>query len=128
MLKVFCSSLSHSASFLQVSTAPTSSLLLLSHSRSVLATLPSPPSFLLPQSFWQNWQELSSPVLSGYNGFPDTRFFWRMMQLMSWPDGKHYLCPLQCLVASLLLSLISTLLFFQTRNVLSLQSSTHRFP
>ena len=32
----------------------------LSDSRSVLATLSSPPSFLLPQSFWQIWQELSS--------------------------------------------------------------------
>ena len=43
------------------------SLLLLSDSRSVLTTLPSPPSFLLPQTLWQ---ELSSlyPVLSGYNG------------------------------------------------------------
>ena len=37
-----------------------SSLLLLSDSRSVLATLSSPPSFLLPQSFWEIWQELSS--------------------------------------------------------------------
>ena len=37
-----------------------SSLLLLSDSRSVLATLPSPPSFLLSQTLWQIWQELSS--------------------------------------------------------------------
>ena len=37
-----------------------SSLLLLSDSRSVLATLSSPPSFLLPQTLWQIWQELSS--------------------------------------------------------------------
>ena len=37
-----------------------SSLLLLSDSRSVLTTLSSPPSFLLPQSLWQIWQELSS--------------------------------------------------------------------
>ena len=36
-----------------------SSLLLLSDSRSVLATLSSPPSFLLSQTFWQIWQELS---------------------------------------------------------------------
>ena len=34
--------------------------LLLSDSRSVLATLFSPPSFLEPQSLWQIWQELSS--------------------------------------------------------------------
>ena len=37
-----------------------SSLLLLSDSRSVLAGLSYPPSFLLPQTLWQIWQELSS--------------------------------------------------------------------
>ena len=36
------------------------SLLLLSDSRSVLASLSSPPSFLLSQTLWQIWQELSS--------------------------------------------------------------------
>ena len=40
---------------------------------------------------------------------------------MSWPDGERYLRPLQSLVVSLLLSLISTLLFFSDwrRTVLS---------
>ena len=37
-----------------------SSLLLLSDSRSVLAALSSPPSFLLSQTLWQIWQELTS--------------------------------------------------------------------
>ena len=37
-----------------------SSLLLLSDSRSFLATLSSPPSFLLSQTLWQIWQELCS--------------------------------------------------------------------
>ena len=37
-----------------------SSLLLLSDSRSVLATLFSPPPFLLSQTLWQIWQELST--------------------------------------------------------------------
>ena len=37
-----------------------SSFLLLSDSRSVLATLSSPPSFFLSQTLWQIWQELSS--------------------------------------------------------------------
>ena len=37
-----------------------SSLLLLSDSRSVLATVFSPPSFLLSQTLWQIWQELCS--------------------------------------------------------------------
>ena len=36
------------------------SLLLLSDSRSVLATLSYPPSFFLSQTLWQIWQELSS--------------------------------------------------------------------
>ena len=36
------------------------SLLLLSDSRFALTTLSSPPSFLLPQTIWQIWQELSS--------------------------------------------------------------------
>ena len=36
------------------------SLLLLSNSRSVLTTLSSPSSFLLSQTLWQIWQELSS--------------------------------------------------------------------
>ena len=36
------------------------SSLLLSDFRSVLATLSSPPSFLLPETLWQIWQELSS--------------------------------------------------------------------
>ena len=36
------------------------SFLLLSDSRSVLATLSSPPSFLLSQTLWQIWQELST--------------------------------------------------------------------
>ena len=37
------------------------SFLLLSDSRCVLALLSSPPSFLLSQTLWQIWQELSSP-------------------------------------------------------------------
>ena len=57
--------------------------LFLSDSRSVLATLSSPPSFLLPQSLWQKLPSLS-PVLSGYNGSPDTRFSQGTMRLMSW--------------------------------------------
>ena len=36
------------------------SLLLLFDSRSVLTTLSSPPSFLISQTLWQIWQELSS--------------------------------------------------------------------
>ena len=48
---------------------------------------------------------------------------------MSWPDGELYFFPQQSLLASLLISLVSTLLFFRTGGVLSHGSSlTHRFP
>ena len=40
----------------------------------------------------------SSPVLLGYNEFPDTCFFQETTQLMSWPDGERYLCALQFFV------------------------------
>ena len=50
-------------------------------------------------------------------------------RLMSWPDGERYLRPTLSLVVSLLLSLISTLVFSQTGGVLShLNFLTHKFP
>ena len=54
---------------------------------------------------------LSPPVLSSYNGSPDTCFSSATTRLMSWPDGERYLFPRQSLAVSLLLSLISTFLF-----------------
>ena len=72
---------------------------------------------------------LSPPVLSGYNGSPDTCFSWGTMQLTSLPDGKRYSCPPQSLVVSLLLSLVSTLVFSRTGGVLSFRNIlAHRFP
>ena len=48
---------------------------------------------------------------------------------MSWPDRERYSFPLQSLVVSLLLSLVSTLVFSRTKGLLSHRnSSTHRFP
>ena len=71
----------------------------------------------------------SPPVLSGYNGSPDTRFSRGTTQLMSLPDGERCLRLPQSLVVSLLLSLVSTLVLSRTVGVLSLQSIlTHRFP
>ena len=108
-----------------------SSLLLLSDSRSVLATLSSPPPFLLSQTLWQIWQVLSSlsscsirlQWIPGHSFLPGTT------QLMSLPDGERCLRPPQSLVVSLLLSLVSTLVFSRTGGVLSHQSIlTHRFP
>ena len=72
---------------------------------------------------------LLSPVLLGYNGFPDIRFSRGTTRLMSWPDGEFYLRPPQPLVVSYLLSLVSILLFSRTGGVLSHRISlTHRFP
>ena len=87
------------------------SLLLLSDSRSVLATLFSPPSFLLSQPCGRSGRNclLFPPVLSDYNGSPDTRFSRGTTRLMSWPDGERFLRSPQSLVVSLLLSLVSTL-------------------
>ena len=71
----------------------------------------------------------SPPVLSSYNGSPDTRFSWGTTQLMSLPDRERCLHPPQSLVVSLLLFLVSTLVFSWTGGILSLQSIlTHRFP
>ena len=71
----------------------------------------------------------SPPVLSGYHGSPNTRFSRGTTQLMSLPDGERCLRPPQFLVVSLLLSLVSTLVFSRTGGVLSLPSIlTHRFP
>ena len=72
---------------------------------------------------------LSPPVLLDYNGSPDTRFSRGTTRLTSWPDGVRYLRPPQPLVVSLLLPLVSTLVFSRTGDVLSHRnSSTHRFP
>ena len=62
---------------------------------------------------------LLCPVQSGYNGSSDTRFSRGTTRLMSWPDGERYSRPPQSLVVSLLLSLVSTLLFSRTGGVLS---------
>ena len=67
--------------------------------------------------------------VAGYNGSPKTRFSRGTTRLMSWPDGERYSCPLHSHIVSLLLSLVSTLVFCRTRGVLShLNSLTHRFP
>ena len=66
---------------------------------------------------------LSSPVLSDYNGSPDTRFSRGTTRMMSWPDGER---PPQSLVVSLLLSIVFTLVFSRTGGVPShLNSLTH---
>ena len=91
--------------------------------------LSSPLCSLLDLSFYLKLcQKLFSPVLSGYNGSPDTCFFRTTTRLMSWPERERNLCPQQCLVVTLLLSLVSTFLFSRTGGVLShLNSLTHRF-
>ena len=58
MLKFFRRSLRHSARSLLVSAAPTSLPFIFSSCLTLV--LSSPPSFLLSQTLWQIWQELSS--------------------------------------------------------------------
>ena len=69
--------------------------------------LSSPPCPLLRLSFYlklcgrSGRNCLLSPVLSGCNGSPDTRFSRGTTRLMRLPDGERYLRPLQSLVVSL---------------------------
>ena len=112
---------------------PATSLLFSSYLTLVLS---SPSCFLLHLSSYLKLSGrssrnclLSPPVLSGYNGSPDTRFSRGTTRLMIWPYGERYLRPPQSLVVSLLCSLLSTPVFSRTRSVLSHQNfSTHRFP
>ena len=100
-----------------------SSLLLLSDSRSVLTTL-----FSYLKLCGRSGRKclLSPSVLLDYNGSPDTSF---SRGTTSWPDGERYLRPPQSLVVSLLLPLVSTLLFSRTVSILShLNFFTHTSP
>ena len=93
--------------------------------------LSSPLSFLLPQTLWQIWQELSSlpSCTTRLQWVPGYSFLLGTMQLMSWPDRECYLHPLQPLVVSLLLTLVSTLFFSWSGGILSHQNSlTHTYP
>ena len=129
MFKFFRRNLHHSASSLLVSAAPTSLPLLFSFCLTLV--LSSPPSFFYLNLSGRSGRNcpLSLPLLSGYNESPHTCFSRGTTRLMSWPDGERYLRPLQSLIVSLLLSLVSTLLFSWTGGVLShINSSKRRFP
>ena len=72
---------------------------------------------------------LLSPLLSGYNGSPNTYFSRKTSRLISWPDRKLCSYPLQSLIVALLLTLLSTFIFSRTGSVLShLNSWEHRLP
>ena len=133
MFKFFRWSLRHSARSLLVSAAPTSLPFLFYYLTLVLSSPPRP--FLHLFSYLKLCGRsgrnclLSPPVLSGYNGFPDTRFSRGTTRLTSLPDGERYLRPPQSLVVSLLLFLVSTLVFSRTGDVMSLPNIlTHRLP
>ena len=60
-----------------------------------------------------------SPVLSEYNGSPNTRFSRGTTWVMTWPNGERYLSPLQSLVVSLFISRIHSYLFSDWRRTVS---------
>ena len=134
MFKFFRRSLRHSARSLLVPAAPTSLSLLFSSYLTLALFSPLCP--LLHLSFHLKFSGrsdrnclLSPPVLSGYNGSPDTRFSRGTTGLMSWPDEEGFLRSLQSIVVSLLLSLASTLVFSRTGGVLyHLNPLAYRFP
>ena len=74
-----------------------------------------PPCFLLHLYFHPNLSGrncfLSPPVLSGYNGSPDTRYSGGTAQLMSWPHEERY-SPLCNPLWSLSFYLSYSLFFF----------------
>ena len=110
-----------------VSAAPTSLPFLFSYYLTIVLSSPSCPLLHLSCYLKLCGKSgrnclLSPPVLSDYNGSPDTRFSRGTTRLMSWPDGERCLRPPQSPVVSLLLSLVFTLLFSRTGGVLSHRS------
>ena len=97
------------------------SLLLLSDFRSVLSTLSSPPSFLLSQTLWHIWQELSSISSCSIRlqWVPGHSFLRETTRMISWSDRERYFRPPQSLVVSFLLSLAFTLVFPDWRRTVS---------
>ena len=106
-----------------------SAIFLLSDSRSVLATMFSSPSFLLSQTLWQIWQELS------FFSSCSIRLQWVLRHsFLPGNDAADELARWGALLAPSAipcsrLPFISTLVFSRTGGVLSLRSIlTHRVP
>ena len=105
-----------------------SSLLLLSDSCSVLASLSSHPSFLLSQTLWQIWQELSSLSSCSIRvqWVPGHSFFPRNNAVDELARRGALLVPYAtpCSLSRIYSSFFSA----WRRTVSSLNSLTHRFP
>ena len=108
-----------------------SSLLLLSDSRSVLATLSSPPPFLLSQTLWQIWQELSTLSCSirlqwvpGHSFLPGNDTADELARRGALLAPSAILCSLSPLTSRIHSRLISD----WRRTVSSKYFERHRFP
>ena len=125
--------LTDACAILQAQAAPTSQRFLFC---SLTLTPSLPFCSLLHLSFYHKYSSksgrnclLSPPLLSGYNGSPDTHFSRKTMLLIIWSGGVRYSCLFQSFAVSLLFASCTHYFLSRTGGVRSLlNSSIHRSP